>query len=324
MSARRLSLQRIPLDFVLISLYAIGAQTTWNLAEGSVARFVLPLPLLLYLPGYVLMALLFPRGTSLRESPIQKPLGGHEPPRDLESVERVGLGFGFSIALLPLFAFATSVAGLGVGRPTVELATAFVLLGAVVRVLLGTGESAIVSASKRTATGIRESSTRNLLLNTALAVGVCLAVGMLVFGLASPQQGEQFTEAVIVSESDEGELLTTGYPTNLTAETSETTALLLENNEGARVEYTVVLQLQRVEEGAVVENEELARESTSIDRSERNRIELTITPTMTGENLRLAYLVYRADPPSDLGLESAYRAPYSWVDVQPAESAANG
>jgi len=36
---------------------------------------------------------------------------------------------------------------------------------------------------------------------------------------------------------------------------------------------------------------------------------------MTGENLRVQYLLYRGDPPAEPTQENAYRSLHLWVDV---------
>ena len=317
MSSNRIPFRRIPTDVVLIVAYVVIAQAVWILPAGSVARFVVALPLLLFLPGYVLTTVLFAPGSPLRETRIQQPIGEESTPRSLERVERQALGIGLSVALLPLFALATSAVGLGIGQMTVHLLTVFVLLGAVVRLLL------VDEPPQENRWGmtvdlrdwVRSNSLPTMLLNGAVVVALLAATGMLAFGLASPQQGEQFTEAVVVSESDDGELQTSGYPTQFEAGSTETVRLLLENNEGRTVEYAVVVQLQRVQDGTVTETEELARTTITVTVGGQGVTEQTITPTMEGEELRLAYLVYRGGTPADPDVESAYRAPYTWVNV---------
>jgi uncharacterized membrane protein len=46
-----------------------------------------------------------------------------------------------------------------------------------------------------------------------------------------------------------------------------------------------------------------------------------VTPTLTGQRLRLAYLLYRGSPPPDPTVENAYREVHLWINVS-APSAA--
>jgi uncharacterized membrane protein len=41
----------------------------------------------------------------------------------------------------------------------------------------------------------------------------------------------------------------------------------------------------------------------------------SIAPTLTGQRLRLAYLLYRGQPPADPTVENAYREVHLWVNV---------
>jgi uncharacterized membrane protein len=99
------------------------------------------------------------------------------------------------------------------------------------------------------------------------------------------------------------------------------------NQEHEQVEYTVVVQLQRVEivneSGAttngttvrVLEERGLQRFQAELAHNETWHNQHTVTPTMTGEGLRLQYLLYRGDPPAEPSAETAYRELHLWVNV---------
>ncbi|MCK4735168.1 MAG: DUF1616 domain-containing protein, partial [Methanophagales archaeon] len=66
------------------------------LNEISPIRIILGLPLVLFLPGYSLIATLFPRKD------------------DLDAIERVALSFGLSIAITPLLGLALNYTPFGI------------------------------------------------------------------------------------------------------------------------------------------------------------------------------------------------------------------
>ena len=97
---------RVPIDLALVialTLACILFVLTPRLNETPV-RVLLGLLLVLFLPGYSLIAALFPRGD------------------DLDSIERIALSFGLSIAVVPLI-------GLGLNYTQYGIRLVPVLLG---------------------------------------------------------------------------------------------------------------------------------------------------------------------------------------------------
>ena len=87
---------------------------------------------------------------------------------------------------------------------------------------------------------------------------------------------------------------------------------------GAYVSYTVVVQLERVgADGAVVDRIELDRLSATVAPGERWTRQHEVTPTTTGEDLRLSYLLFVGDAPADPTREDARHATHVWVTVEP-------
>ena len=78
---------------ILLTLLCIPIVLIPPLNESPV-RIILCLPLVLFLPGYTLIATLFPRKG------------------DLDGIERVAFSFGLSIAIIPLLGLALNKCGL--------------------------------------------------------------------------------------------------------------------------------------------------------------------------------------------------------------------
>jgi len=175
-------------------------------------------------------------------------------------------------------------------------------------------------------------------LNVLLVVSVLLAVGSVAYAVAVPPQGEQFSEFYLLTENDEGELVADGYPTEFVRGESAPVVVGIGNNEYESTEYTVVVELQRVEavgggnlsvanatenattEIQVVERERLGELSAQLAHNETWQQSHELSPTLTGENLRVQYLLYRGEPPAEPTRDNAYRSLHLWVDVFETES----
>jgi uncharacterized membrane protein len=161
-------------------------------------------------------------------------------------------------------------------------------------------------------------------MNVLLAVAVVVALGGVSYATAVPGNEERFTEFYLLAEEADGDLVAAGYPTEFEAGDPRSQYVGLTNREGETVAYTVLVQIQRVrvtnDSVQVREREELRRFTPEVSDGETWRRNHTVAPTMTGERLRLTYLLYRDAPPADPTVGNAYQHTYTWVNV----SAANG
>ena len=98
----------------------------------------------------------------------------------------------------------------------------------------------------------------------------------------------------------------------------------LQNHEGETVQYSVVTAVQRVEvvdngtNVTVLEEEMGERYSTQVAHNETAMRNVSIQPTMTGERLRVVFLLYKGDPPATPTVDNAYRELHLWVNVSAA------
>ncbi|SEV90758.1 DUF1616 domain-containing protein [Halobacterium jilantaiense] len=321
-------------DLGAVLAYALtgGFLVLSGVVEGPM-RVLVAGPLLFFLPGYAVVAALFPAeppdgggdGTVLSAAVLRRP--------GVEWVERVALSLAVSVVVLVLLALALSLAGSSFA--TAPLVTVVVALTAVaalaaggLRARLAPGDRATAPVDRwhdeaRAAT-VDAGSGVDAALNVALAVAVVAAVAALAVGLAAPQSGEAYTEAALLTESD-GKLVAGDYPTDLTAGEPASFTLVVENHEGAATDYTTVVVLQRVqtdgESVSVLEQQELGRESLSLGDGERAQQAVSVTPDLLGEDLRLRVLVYAGDPPAEPTGASATEHLTLWVDVSPADGA---
>ena len=106
-------LNHFPKDLALVILFTllcIPFVLLPPLNEISAIRIILGLPLVLFLPGYALIAVLFPRKD------------------DLDAIERIALSFGLSIAITPLLGLALNYTPFGIrSSPVLILLSVFTI-----------------------------------------------------------------------------------------------------------------------------------------------------------------------------------------------------
>ncbi len=261
--------RRLPADLAAtVALVALtNAAVFLPLVRETPLRVALGLPFVLFVPGYAVIAALFPEegagddegdgdgaeGSSDGDEGTG-PVGGVRE-RGIDGIERVALSFGLSIAVVPLVGLVLNFTPWGIRLAPIMVAVSGVTLAA-------TG----VAASRRRAlpaaerfrvpyrtwyrTGRAEllepDSRADAALNVLLVASVVLAVASVGYAVAVPKQGEAFTEFYLLTENESGDLVADGYPTEMTA--GEPTALTVGvgNNEHRTETYTVVAELQRV------------------------------------------------------------------------------
>ncbi|RDI69649.1 DUF1616 domain-containing protein [Halopelagius longus] len=321
-------------DAIVTLALVAGTAFVVSSGIGGPLQVVAGAVLVLFLPGYAVSTLVFPATESGRSpSDVMSrrgnagwQLGGGSGPKraGLPFLERLAFGFGLSVAFVPVFAWTLDVGMLEYQRPAIigiatGTAAVATILGAVRRARTPDGTRYVVPFAHGVA-GVRDAfdgSNGNRAVNAALAVAILLAVGAVTFSLAAPADGSEFTQVSILTEQENGNLTAGGYPEQFTSGTSSEMVLLVENYEHERTKYTAVVQLQRVEDGQVVEREELNRESQTLYPGQSWQYGHRVTPTMEGQDLRLVYLVYRGDAPADAREETAYRSVNIWFDVVP-------
>lgn len=296
-------------------------------------RFVVGVPFVLFLPGYALVSALFPADTDSEQPTTETDTtlpGRVSAHAELDGPERAALAFATSIAVTPMLGVGLSLTPWGLQPSTVVGAIAGFTLGAVAvaahrRRALPADDQFSVPYRTWLSTGrerlFQTDSRRETLLTVAVAGSLLLAVGSLSVAVAMPPDGEQFSELYIQTENADGELVTDGYPQTLVAGEPEQLVVGIENEEGEQTEYTVVVEMHAVTEHEehqlrVDDREQLDTLETTLDDGETWQEAHTVEPTLTGEDLRLTYLLYRGEPPAEPTEETAYRSVHLWVTVE--------
>lgn len=325
----------LPADLAAISFLVfltIAVVLIPGLNETPIRAFV-GLVFVLFPPGYAFIAALFPEDTPTEStvdtaSPDEKDSRLPRPGSGIDGLERVALSFGTSIAIVPLIGLILNFTPWGIRLVPVLLSlSAFTLcmigIGAVRRNQLPEEERFSVPYQTwfgRARGELFEPDTRgDAVLNVVLVLSILLATASVTYAVAIPKQGESFSEFYLLTKNDDGKLVADNYPQNFTQGKSKPVIVGIENHEHDRKRYSVVVLLQNVtmENNSTVVNDQqrLQRFQTTLGQNKTWRTTHKITPRMTGERLRVLYLLYKDGVPSTPTANNAYRELHLWVNV---------
>lgn len=305
---REVGLSVADLVIVVILSLVLAEVMTFDLLGNGPLRVLIGLPFALFLPGYAFIAALFPE----RPDPDHK--------RGIDWPERLALSFGTSIAILPvsLLALSATPYGLTTG-PIAATLVGIIVLGSIVgagrRLALPEHRRMSVTTLPRVWRPGTDSSRSKVLLNVLLVGSILFAGTAVSYAFAAPELSNSYTQFYLLHENPDGERVAGGYPSEIALGESVPFVVGIENQESATQTYSVVVQLQELQDETVVRRTELTRYETQITAGDRAERELLIEPQMAGEDLRITYLLYKGAPPEEPTSENAYRRLYVWVTV---------
>ncbi|KCZ72809.1 putative membrane protein [Candidatus Methanoperedens nitroreducens] len=269
----------LTLVFVLLSPF--------DTTEG---RIVLGLLMVLFLPGYALIASLFPGKN------------------DLESIERTALSFGMSIAVVPLIGLALNFTPWGIRPvPVIVSLTVFTLVMASIaharRLRLHENMRFEVHFKEiynniKTEVFVNPESRTDRILTIILIASIIASLLMVVYVIVTPKQGERFTEFYILGLSGKAE----AYPTNLTAGKADSVIVGIANHEYEPVDYTLQVR---------IENDMLNELQVQMEHNQTWEQAVSFTPMRTGTGLKLQFLLYKNN-----NLSLPYRDVHLWVNIR--------
>lgn len=329
-------LTAVPLDVaVLLVFFALALP--FVLGIGSVpapVRVWIGLPLVMIIPGYAVVSALFPKRAPGDLDGNVSALGADAIPHRIQSLskrglagaERAALGFAVSVMLVPVYILLIRFSPLGYSIESIVGILASVTVIASLAAFVRHRELAPVDNTGYTVAGALAAfrgSLRRPKLDAALSVLVVVCILFAgvsaAFALSAPTDANTFTDFYLVTQTDDGEYVEGNYPSSFTAGEPSELFVGIENREQRPMEYTVVVQLQRVrqqgDEVNVLTRTRLASFSTQVDTGETTYAPTSLAPEALGENFRLTYLLYRGEAPSTPTTENAYRYGFIWVDV---------
>ena len=222
----RIRFEKYPIDILLCIVWSTVILPIAILNIEGTVRIVLGLPLLLFIPGYILIFALFPT---------------RKTDKGIDIIERIALSFGLSIAIVPLIGLGLNYTPWGIRLQPILLSL-FIFI-------VGVGSIAIyrwtkTNTSERFTLGLDLSVPKverriDKALILILGAAIIIAVTSLIYVVVVPKTGEKFTEFYLLGPSGKA----TEYPRNLTAGENATVIIGLANHEYTVIKYTIEIWL---------------------------------------------------------------------------------
>jgi len=291
--------KKIPSDLLIIiglMLLTDISVLTPGISE-TMLRNTFGLPFVLFLPGYALIAALFPAKS------------------DLDGIERVALSFGLSIAIVPLIGLGLNYTPWGITTLPILISLSafiFIMCGlAYLRRAKLPETEAFDFSLRATALSLKaeimENSESKLdrTLTVFLILSILLSVATLAFVVVSPKEGEHFTEFYLLGSEGKAD----NYSTKYILGESGTVTVGIINHEYRAVNYTMELKL---------ENESLSLPENvkhiTLAHNETWEEPVIFTPAFEGKNMKLEFLLF-----NETEKNVPYRDLHLWVDVNKTE-----
>jgi len=248
-------------------------------------RSILGLILILFIPGYSLIAALFPKKM------------------DLDGIERAALSFGLSVAVTPLIGLALNYTPWGIRlTPILMSLSAFTIIMVFIALIRRwrTDEENRFSVSfslKPVREHFRGESKTSKILSIILIISIIMAVSATVYVIVKPHQGEKFTEFYILGENGKA----SDYPTNMTAGETGNVTIGIVNHEYKTVDYTLVVESN---------NTTMMQKNITLDSGAKVEIPYNFTVASAGKQ-EIKFILYKL--PDE---ETFYRDLHLWVNIE--------
>lgn len=308
--------KEIPKDLIIIGIWLILAIATIYIPyiNETFVRVIFTVPVILFIPGYVLIAALFPKKKSI------------------DGIERFALSVGLSIAVVPLIGLMLNYTPFGIRlNPIVICLTIFTVAMMVItlirRARLPKEEQFAVPFEKVKPTIKEELFPKNQkkfdkILSVILIIAILVAVVTTVYVIAFPKEGEKFTEFYILG----AEKMADNYPENFNAGSEQFVWIGIKNHEYRDMTYTVDVlllnanwdneaessvinayeTLDRFTVPIVQDGEYLEMYNFKIDSTQYNRLEFLLYDDKT---------VPSVDASAQEKMDAAYRDLHLWINV---------
>jgi len=309
--------QEFPLDLRVATawLAATVLSIYLPLLNESPVRIILTLPGILFLPGYCLIAALFPKDN------------------DIDLIERIALSFGLSIAVVPLIGLGLNFTPWGIRlEPIVLSITVFTL----VMILAAHYRRALLPPKERfrfpfpkIADALRNAvipeggSRADRILTVVLTLAILAAILTTVYVIVVPKEGERFTEFFILGEKQKA----ADYPDRISVGQSYPLYIGVGNHEYRNVTYTIetwamVMEFNNATNtSTILAMDPLWQQSSALAYNETTTIPYNLSVGKTGYN-RIEFLLFNETVPdfkitgSDR-INASYRDLNLWVMVSP-------
>lgn len=274
---------RLQNELLIINVCAVLLIIIITFFPSSISHIVLGLPLVLFFPGYTLIAALFPKKSHLGD------------------IQRVALSFGLSLAVVPLIGLALNYTAWGIRLYPILISLAiFIAVASVVawhrrRGLVG--EERFTASFNLTLPAWRGQSVVSKVLSVVLLATIIGAIGTLGYTITTPKVGEKFTEFYILGLEGKAK----NYPTELIVGQEARVIVGIINREHEEITYRIEITIN------YVKNSEMG--PVALEHEEKWERVVNFIPSRAGDNKKVEFLLYRLDR------DEVYQRVHLWIDV---------
>ena len=278
---------RLHVDMLTILLWTISTIIfiITPIFKDNIIRTILGVPLVIFIPGYILTTALFPKEN------------------DLDLIERISLSFGLSIAIVPLLGLILNYTfGIRLIPILITICIYIIIL-----VVITEYNRRGLSQDKQFLIQINEifdhinndkpKNRVNSILTTIFIFTIIIAIFATIYVITVPNIGEKFTEFYILDHSGK----TDSYPTELKLGSSATLLAGVVNHEYTPVNYTIQL---------ILDNNILTTKKLMLNHNERWEQNITFSPEREGNDMRLELFLFKEN-----NFTSRYRELHIWANV---------
>ena len=310
--------EAIAKDLIIIAFWLVAAIffIYVPVLNQSFLRVVLAFPMILFIPGYVLIAALFP---------------GQE---DLAGIERLALSFGLSIAVVSLIGFFLNFTHEGIRLDPIVVSlilfTAAMMIIAQYRRLLLPPEKRFFVPFSEIPARVKEElfepgqSRMNRALSVILIIAIVAAIGTIFYVIVFVKEGEKFTEFYILGPGGNA----TDYPTRFPVGEEQSLIIGIGNHEYQNITYTVETILQNMtfdpatNTSSINAYRPLDSFTATLSHNETREFSYNFTVINRRYN-RLQFILFNETVPSSEvtgqdRINASYRDLHLWISVGPA------
>jgi uncharacterized membrane protein len=284
--------QEFPLDLTIVVVWlAVSFIAIYLSLSETILRIVLTIPVVLFIPGYSLIAALFPKEG------------------DIDLLERIMLSIGLSIAVVSLVGLGLNFTPWGIRlEPIVLSLTLFTWVMIIVahyrRGILPYEERFRIPFSAISGKILKEffpmgGSRVDRLLSFMLALAAVIAIITTAYVIAFPKEGERFSEFFILGEKK----MSADYPEKLITGQSYPMYIGIGNHEYRNVTYTIetwTLQTRFdnvTNSSSVLLMDPLEQKALSLAHNETLILPYNLSVNKTGYD-RVEFLLFKENVPN--------------------------
>lgn len=273
-------------DLIIICAWITITFVSIIIPASGYIRTILAVPVVLFIPGYVLMAALFPRKD------------------DMDVIGRIVLSFGLSIVIIPILGlFLNFTFG-------IKLIPIFIVLCLYTITLISIAVYRRKKLSEDVqfsiqlywiydiiSNGLKPKNGKDSILTIILILTIMLTIGTVYYTITVPKMGEKFTEFYVLNSVGEAD----NYSTNLKSNYPAEWIVGVTNREYVPVNYTIQI---------ILDKDILTTRTLELDHNEKWEKNVTFIPNKVGNDKELEFLLFKEN-----NFTVPYRSLRLWINT---------